>query len=134
MQHAERHDDIETAVIEREVLAASVVQDGPERLSVFAEFADRLYALNPKFRASLFVGIGRRGQFRIRRPERSEPGQHEAVLSRTLARRSARHLAGHASTRRRVPSRRNSPADAAVMWSTLALLFPSTKRAERSGQ
>ena len=30
MQDAERHDDIETAVMEREVVAASIVQDGSE--------------------------------------------------------------------------------------------------------
>ena len=54
MQDAERHDDIETAVMEREVVAASIVQDGSECPSVFAEFVKRLYALNPKFRASLF--------------------------------------------------------------------------------
>ena len=53
VQQAERHDDIETAVMEREMLAASVMQDGSERLSLFAEFVNRLYSLNLKLRALL---------------------------------------------------------------------------------
>jgi hypothetical protein len=48
MQHAERHDDVESVIMEWELLAASVVQHGPERLSLRAEFADRLHALNLK--------------------------------------------------------------------------------------
>jgi hypothetical protein len=53
VQQAERHYDIKTAVMEGEMLAASVMQDGSERLSLFAEFVNRLYPLNLKFGASL---------------------------------------------------------------------------------
>jgi hypothetical protein len=53
VKQAERHDDIETTVMEREMLAASVTQDGSERLSLFAEFVNGLYPLNLKFGASL---------------------------------------------------------------------------------
>ena len=53
VQQAERYDDIETVVAKRKVLAASVMQDGSECLSLFAEFVNRLHSLNLQFGASL---------------------------------------------------------------------------------
>jgi hypothetical protein len=47
VQQTERHDYIETVVVEREIFAASVVYDGPKHLSLLAELADRFNALNP---------------------------------------------------------------------------------------
>src|ERR1700728_1184428 len=46
VQEAERHDDVETAVMKWQLLAASVVQDGAERLGLRAELANRLHALD----------------------------------------------------------------------------------------
>ena len=47
VQQTERHHYIETAIVEWEIFAVSVVYDGPKHLSLLAELADRFNALNP---------------------------------------------------------------------------------------
>jgi hypothetical protein len=53
VHQAERHDDIEAAVIEGQGLAAGVVKNGPQLLSLLAELTNRLYTFNLKVRPSL---------------------------------------------------------------------------------
>ena len=48
VQQTERHDYIETVVVEWEIFAASFVYDSPKHLSLLAESAYRFHALNPQ--------------------------------------------------------------------------------------